>query len=167
MKFLNSPMKTSFYFKLSLAEYVLVSLSLSLIIVKFFPVFHNQTLSKAISCEYRSLYWGTVVVSNLFIYGLLFYIGRGLSIMREIYYNIFYTFNNDGLLLQTIIPCVQEGIIHAILFIGALIASVKGKHSTDIQVPPGMGKVMIYLSFCFSCFCCCFCCSPRCKSKTL
>ena len=150
---------------LSLVEYALVSLSLALIISKFFPVFHCKIVSKVSSIEHKSLYWGTVVVSNLCTYGLFFPIGRVVTAWAEINIidgipgrptNVFFTF-----------PCIQEIIIHIILLVAAVIASTNNQPGTDIPIPTGMAKVMINISFCFSCFCCYFCCSSRCRAKAL
>ena len=57
-----------------------VSLSLALVIAAYFPVVHNQIVSRATRLEHHSLYWGTAVVSNIFTYGLLFAAGRTWSI---------------------------------------------------------------------------------------
>ena len=80
-----------------------VSLSLVLVIAKFFPAIHNQFVSKATtSLQYRSLYWGTAVVSNVFIYGLLLTAGKGLSIYMAVLnnpldaYGFWYPFLDDS-----------------------------------------------------------------------
>ena len=143
-----------------LSEYVLVSLSLALIIATFSPAIHNKIVSKAsTTLEYKSLYWGMAVVSNSFIYGLVFAVGRGSFFMMWLVFN-------SATSPKFIVPCVQELVVHVVLFIGALIASLESEH--DIPIPiKGMAKVVINISFCFSCFCCCVCCSPRCKAKTM
>ena len=63
-----------------LLEYTFVSLSLALVIAVYFPVVHNQIVSRETRLEHYSLYWGTAVVSNVFTYGLLFAAGRAWSI---------------------------------------------------------------------------------------
>ena len=68
-------------FDLCLTEYVFVSLSLALVIAKFFPAIHSRLVSRATSLEYQSLYWGAAVVSNVFVYGLVFLSGRALSLL--------------------------------------------------------------------------------------
>ena len=164
-------MKKQTFVKLSLAEYVFVSLSVALVIAKFFPAVHNQIVSRATILEHQSLYWGTAVVSNVFTYGLLFAAMRWGSItIQMLYLEIIY---NNYIVLRTIfesytvIPCVQEVIIHVILFIGAIVASLRNNGGISIPYPRGMAKVMINISFCWTCFCCCVCCSQRCKAKTL
>ena len=141
-----------------LSEYVLVSLSLALIIATFSPAIHNKIVSKAsTTLEYKSLYWGMAVVSNSFIYGLVFAVGRG-----SLWWLVFKRAASQ----ICIVSCVQELVVHVVLFIGALIASLESEH--DIPIPiKGMAKVVINISFCFSCFCCCVCCSPRCRAKTM
>ena len=57
MKFMSFSMNTHSFVKPSLVEYVFVSLCLAVVIAKFFPVIHNQIVSKAVnSLEYQSLY---------------------------------------------------------------------------------------------------------------
>ena len=65
MDFMSWSMNTQSFVKLSLVEYVFVSLSLAVIIAKFFPATNNF--------EYQSLYWGSSVVttSSLMDFGLL------------------------------------------------------------------------------------------------
>ena len=65
----------------------------------------------------------------------------------------------------TIVPGVQEVIIHVILFVGALMASFR--NSTGVPIPRGVAKVLTNFSFCFSCFCCCVCCSQKCRIRAL
>ena len=80
MKFIQKISRHQFV-NLSLTEYVFVSLSLALVIAKFFPAVHNQIVSRATRLEHQSLYWGTAVVSNVFTYGLLFIAMRGWTII--------------------------------------------------------------------------------------
>ena len=167
MRFMDFPMTPQTFANLSWAEYVFVSLSLALVIVKFFPAVHNQIVSRATRLEHQSLYWGTAVVSNTFIYGLLFAAGRGWSIhtASALYFeNMFEDFNNLFNKKSIVALCTQEVIIHVILFVGAIVASLR---NNSIPIPRGMAKVMINISFWWSCFCCCVCCSQRCKAKTL
>ena len=170
MKFMDFQMKSHAFVRLSWAEYVFVSLSLALVIAKFFPGVHNQIVSRATRLEHQSLYWGTAVVSNVFVYGLLFAGARGWSIFlqsnllnflwspRAYLYNWFY-------FKFVLPPSVQEVVINVILFVGAVIASLK--NTTEIPIPKGIAKVLINISFFWSCFCCCCCCSRRCKVKAL
>ena len=118
---------------LSISEYTIVSLSLALVIAKFFPAVHNQIVSRATRLEHQSLYWGTAVVSNIFTYGLLFGAMRASSITRQIAYLMavdlewFVTY-------IVVIPPIQEGITTFIFFISALIASLKG-HQQNVPIP--------------------------------
>ena len=172
MKFTHH-MSAHQFVNLSLAEYVFVSTSLALVIAKFFPAVHNQIVSRATTLEHQSLYWGTAVVSNVFTYGLLFTAMRGWSIieqngfmLRLISYNN--NNNNDKLLFVAFgITCAQEIVIYVILFVGAVIASLKTHPDANVPIPVRMAGTMINFSFCWSCFCCCVCCSPRCRAKTM
>ena len=159
MKFVNWPIDTNTFVKLALAEYVFVSLSLALLIGKFFPAIHSQIVSKAASSlEYQSLYWGSAVVANVFIYGLMFLAAKGLSTRLQCqYYSIH---NNFDKCIYTF--SIMQLVVYVMLFAGAIIASLRSLHG--IPLPTGMGKVVINISFCF---CCCVCCSPRCRAKTL
>ena len=170
--FMTYPMESHTFVKLSLAEYVFVSLCLALVIARLFPAVHNHIVSKATRLEHQSLYWGMVVVSNTFVYGLVFAAGRGWSIflssqlLISVYYKVY---NYDYVRLEPmIIVCVlQEVIIIITLFSGALFASLKSRNSSSGVVPRKIGKFFINLSFCWSCFCVCVCCSKRCRAKTM
>ena len=164
MKFLKRSMHERTFVNLSLAEYVFVSLSLALVIARFFPAIHNQIVSKATtSLQYQSLFWGTAVVSNVFIYGLLFTAGKGLSIyMAAIFNPVEYFWYN---IICMCVSSILEVIICVILFVGALISSMRSH--PGIPIPTTMAKVMINISLCFSCFCLYVCCSSRCRAKTL
>ena len=84
MEFMKWTMNARSFVKLSLVEYVFVSMSLAVIIAKFFPAIHNQIVSKAVnSLEYQSLYWGSTVVTNVFTYGLVLVAARGLSLFMQ------------------------------------------------------------------------------------
>ena len=141
-----------------LSEYVLVSLALALIIAVFSPAVHNTIVHRASArLGNKSLYWGTV-----FIYGLVFALGRGLFIILQ-YLQLLVIKHFTASLL--IVPCIQEVVVHVILFVGALIASLGNEHGVPIP-NRGVAKIVINISFCFSCFCCCVCCSSRCRAKT-
>ena len=169
VKFITGQIKRHDFIKLALSEYIIVSLSLSLVIAKFFPAVHNQIVSRATRLEHQSLYWGTAVVSNIFVYGLLFAAARGAAIYfqalgLEILYHLPYS--DKKLIKLTIVPSVVEVIVNVILFVGALIASLRTKSSTEISFPRGIGKILLNISFFWSCACCCNC-SQRCKVKLL
>ena len=57
--------------------------------------------------------------------------------------------------------------MYAILFVGALFASLRNHCNKVIPMPTGMGRVLINILFCFSCFCFCVCCSQQCRARTL
>ena len=163
---MSLPMNEHSFVKLSLVEYVFVSLCLAVIIAKFFPAIHNQIVSTAVnSLEYQSLYWGSAVVTNVFTYGLVFVVARGWNITLQYWSspNSVYKPDKESLYVLSI----QEFLVYVILFVGALYASLRNHHNKVIAMPTGMGKVMINISFCFSCFCFCICCSQRCRAKTL
>ena len=151
------------YVNWSWAQYVFVSLSLALVIAKFFPAVHNQIVSRATRLEHQSLYWGTAVVSNVFTYGLFFAAMRGGTIFEQFMYNMQILVSYNPLYIAS----AHEVIINVILFVGSVIASLKTHPDADVPIPRGMAKVIIKLSFCWSCFCCCVCCSPRCRAKTM
>ena len=164
LKFIMQSMDADQYMKLSTAQYVMISLSLSLVIAKFFPTIHNHLVSKVTKLEHQSLYWGTVIVFNAFTYSLLFLAGKGWGITNVAF----------GLLHLPIgwipITCtlvIQELVLNIILFVGALVASLRGRGGTVVPIPNGMPKITLYISFLFTCFCCCVGCSPRCKAKPL
>ena len=172
MLFMNLPLSTHAAVNLYLVEYVFVSLSLALIIAKFFPAIHNQIVSKAsTSLQYQSLYWGTAVVSNVFIYGLLLTAGRvwsiGIAAFNDSSYIWFQLKATETDVEKTIIAVssIQEVVVHVTLLVGALIASMRS--CQGIPIPIGMAKVMIKISFCFSCFCFCVCCTRQCRRKAL
>ena len=141
-----------------------VSLSLALVIAKFFPAIHSQLVSRATSLEYQSLYWGTAVVSNVLVYGLLVITARGWAITLQGFENPLNDYNMKTLY---ILPSIQGILVLGILFIGSLISSMRSHRNSHIPIPKGMAKICIQLSFCFTCFCCCVCCSGRCRAKTL
>ena len=168
--FMNYPMKSHTFVKLSLAEYVVVSLCLALVIAILFPVVHNHIVSKATRLEHQSLYWGMVVVSNIFVYGLVFAAAKGWSIVYSsvlsdmIYFEIYVDTEAKGTIIVSVL---LEVVISAVLFSGALFASLKSCNSSYGVIPRELGKCLINLSFCWSCFCVCVCCSKRCRAKTM
>ena len=171
---MTHPMSLVTFVKLSLAEYVFVSLCLALVIARLFPAVHNHIVSKATRLEHQSLYWGMVVVSNIFVYGLLLAVGRGLSIFQTVmlFGSLYYYYDNNddynSLVGPTmIVPVSLEVVINVILFSGALFASLKSRNRSSGVVPRELGKFFINLSFCWSCFCVCVCCSKRCRAKTM
>ena len=106
------------FVKLSLVEYVFVSLCLAVIIAKFFPAIHNQIVSTVVnSLEYQSLYWGSAVVTNVFTYGLVFLFARGLSLNMQylLYfptYNIMPLYKRDQFSYESLcIVSTQEFVI--------------------------------------------------------
>ena len=169
IKFLHLSMKSQTFVQLSLTEYVFVSLSLALVIAKFFPAVHNQIVSRATRLEHQSLYWGTAVISNVFTYGLIFTFMRGLSITQMYFFDIVFGNINshDTKSILILVPSVQEMVIQVILFVGAIVASLRNKNGLSFPIPRGMANIIIKLSFCWSCFCCCVCCSPQCRAKTM
>ena len=143
MKFMDFSMTSQTFVKLCWAEYVFVSLSLALVIAKFFPAVHNQIVSRATRLEHQSLYWGTAVASNVFTYGVVFTIMRGLSIFVRS--------------ASIVALSAQEVIVHVILFVGAVINS----GGIAVPIPQGISN---HLSFCWYC---CVCCSQQCRAKTM
>ena len=155
IKLLKWPIKEVIFPKLCLAEYALVSISLVLIIAKFFPVYHSKLVSKATTLEYKSLYWGTAVVSNCFTLGLLFPLGRAISIVLCVF-----LVDSNVITIKTLLP-ILEISMYIVFFVAAVIATRRSNVGI-IHIPKGMAKVLIHIS---SCFCCCFCCSSRCRAK--
>ena len=146
--FMGYSVKLHTFMRLSLTEYVFVSLSLSLVIAKFFPAVHNQIVSRATRLEHQSLYWELI-----FVYGLLFAGARAMAIFSQ----TFYIVDLQRYSSTIIVPSVVEVIVNVILFIGALIASLKTKSSIEIPFPRGMAKNSLNISFFWSCACCCNC----------
>ena len=175
MKFMDFSVKSHTFVKLCWAEYAFASTSLALVIAKFFPAVHNQIVSRATRLEHQSLYWGIAVISNVFTYGLLFAAMRGwANTIQALYLEKILGNNGDykdkvRTVLESyiVVPSVQEVIIHVILFVGAIVATLRNNGGISIPIPGGMAELMIDISFCCSCFCFCFCFSQRCKAKTL
>ena len=143
------------YLWFCIVEYAVVSLTLSLVIAKYFPAIHDQLVSRITREEHQSLYWGTVIVSNILTYGLVFLAGRACSLSYFFYIPLKF-------ILFTLVTL--EVVFNTILFVGALVASCRGHGGTGVPIPKGMARIMIYVS---SCFCCCVGCSVRFKSKAL
>ena len=140
MRFLDFPITSQTFVKLCWAEYVFVSLSLALVIAKFFPAVHNQIVSRATRLEHQSLYWGTAVVSNTFIYGLVFTGMRGWSIFlqaSQLEHLLGDIYNKKSIEITG----AQEVIIHVLLFIGAIVASLRYNGGISIPIPRGMAKI--------------------------
>ena len=157
IKLLGWSIRVAIFCKLCLAEYAFVSISLVIIIAKFFPVYHSKLVSKATTLEYKSLYWGTAVVSNCFTLGLLFPAGRAVSIAA-----CFFGTKNANLhynTITTLLPILEINM-YIVFFVAAVIATWRSNVGI-IHIPKGMAKVLIHIS---SCFCCC-CCSSRCRVK--
>ena len=149
------------YMLLSTIEHIIVSLSLSLVIAKYYPAVHNNIISMVTRTEHQSLYWGTVIVFNFFTYSLLFLVGRGLHLTA-----ICGLFGRSWKAIVSVL-ILQEIVINFILFVGALIASLRDCGGTGVPIPRGMTKLFVYASFFFTCFCCCVGCYPQCKTKPL
>ena len=165
LKFLMRSIDADQYIILSTAQYVTISLSLSLVIAKFFPTIHNHLVSKVTKLEHQSLYWGTVIVFNVFTYSLLFLAGRGWC-LYSIGFDLWFIVGKGSIAI-TCTLVIQEVVFNIILFVGALVASLRGRGGTVVPIPNGMSKIILYISFFFTCFCCCVGCSPRCKAKPL
>ena len=168
--FLNLSLDESKFVWLSVAEYVVVSLSLALALAKFFPAYLEKEIASRVTRSrsvHQSLYWGVIVVCNIFTYCLLFVALRGFSIFLQSFY---LTWNLDSTPETTFdstfwaslfLASLQELIIHGILFTGALISSRK-YHKVDL--PTGVSKSIVKLSFGFGL--CCYKCSER-SPKTM
>ena len=130
------------FINIGLAEYVFVSLSVALIIAVYFPAVHDQIVTRATRLEYQSLYWGTAAVSNIFTYGLLFLVGRVITII----FSFDITDNNKRI---TIVLSIQEVCVYVILFVGSLFALLRDNH-IDITIPNKVIRFLINISFfCF------------------
>ena len=157
IKLLGWPFRAAIFRKLCFAEYAFVSISLVIIIAKFFPVYHSKLVSKATTLEYKSLYWGTAVVSNCFTLGLLFPGGRAFSIFRCLLFGI-----RNVITIKTLLPILEINMYIA-FFVAAVIATRRSNVGI-IHILNGMAKALIHIS---SCFCCCCCCSSRCRAKVI
>ena len=140
---------------LCLTEYVFVSLCLALVIAKFFPAIHSQLVSRATSLESQSLYWGTAVVSNVLVYGLVLVCGKGFALYLL----------HDNHPPTVYAASVLQVISYCILLVTSLLTRENAK--ANVPIPKGMSKYIINASLCFTFFCCCVCSSKRCRRKTL
>ena len=138
-------------FDLCLAEYVFVSLSLALLIAKFFPKIYSQLVSKATHPEYQSLYWGAAVVSNVFVFCGVFVFGRILTLYA----------------LSSIHPptVYVAATLQVIIYITFFLVSLFTNNS-NVPIPEGMGKFLINASLCFILYCS-VCSSTHCREKAL
>ena len=162
LQLMQWPISLQTFTILGLTEYVFVSLSLALVIAKLFPVVHNQIVSKATSLGHQSLYWGTVVISNVFTYGLLFAASRGWSIFEQ---NGLHVLLSEKLTNVSLIAiCIQEVIIHVILFMAAIVTL---KNSSFTSIPKGMAKIIINISLCWTCIFLCICRSGHKRTKVI
>ena len=137
MKFITGQIKRHDFIKLALSEYIIVSLSLALVIAKFFPAVHNQIVSRATRLEHQSLYWGTAVVSNIFVYGLLFWVERC----------VITTFMNG--FIPIYVPITTVIIITVILFLGSLFSALRNHYRNNVPIPSGAirGVIQVEKSF--------------------
>ena len=160
LKLLEWSIKAAIMYKLCLAEYALVSISLVIITAKFFPVYHSKLVSMTTTQEYRSLYWGAAVVSNCFTLGLFFPLGRAFSIVLCVLLSTNNLSTHDHFTtIKTLLP-ILEIYMYIVFFVAAVIAT-RRSNVGFIHIPKGMANVLIHIS---SCFCCC-CCSSRCRAK--
>ena len=138
---------------LSLTEYIVVSLSVALLVAKFFPAIHSKLVSSVTTLEYQSLYWGIAVVCNVFVYGLVFLSGRISAI-----FFFFFSFNATGIVV---------GVLQVTYYTIFLLVSLFTAKSNAVAIPIGIGGVMINISFCWTFFCFCGCWSKQCKAKAV
>ena len=138
-------------FDLCLAEYVFVSLSLALLIAKFFPKIYSQLVSKATHPEYQSLYWGAAVVSNVFVFCAVFVFGRILTLYA----------------LSSIHPptVYVAATLQVIIYITFFLVSLFTNNS-NVPIPEGMGKFLINASLCCILYCS-VCCSTHRRENAL
>ena len=169
------PVSLQIFTILGIAEYMLVSFSLALVIARFFQVVHGQIVPRTTIFGHQSLYWGTVVVSNVFTYGLLFAASTGWSIFEQNNFlqETFLFTNGPAYFLgvrkqlkdaSLIVTCIQEVIIHVILFVAAIMTL---NHSSFTSIPKGMAEVIVSISLCWTCIFLCICCSGRKRTKTI
>ena len=161
LKLLEWPISTAIIYIICFAEYALVSISLVIIIAKFFPVYHCKLVSKATTQEYRSLYWGAAVVSNCFTFCLFFVFSFSKFNQQSLVSKLFNPFIMDFTPPILLIGSILEIYMYIVFFIAAVIATRRSNVGIT-YIPNGMAKVLIHIS---SCFCCCCCCSSRCRAK--
>ena len=116
-----------------------MSLSVALIIAVYFPAVHDQIVTRATRLEYQSLYWGTVAISNVFTYGLLFLCGRAVT--------IFFSFDLTNNKTVAIVLSIQEVCIYVILFLGSLFALLMRDNHLDITIPNKVIRFLMNISF--------------------
>ena len=148
---------------LGLIEYVFVSFSLALVIAKLFPVVHSQIVPRTTTFGHQSLYWGTVIICNVFTYGLLSAALRGWSIYEQIIY-LFVDDRKQFRNVVVIVTCIQEVITHVILFVAAITTL---NHSSFTSIPKGMAKVIVSISLCWTCVFLCICRSGHKRTKVI
>ena len=140
---------------LCLTEYVFVSLSMALIIARFLPAIHSRIVARATSLESQSLYWGTAVVSNMFVFGLLLVYGRVITLFFVHKYHP-----------VTVYVAVPLQVLIYVLFLIICILPCTGD-GVNVPIPKGMAKILIYISFSFAAFLFCTCRSKQRKAKIL
>ena len=150
VNYMDLPVSLHTLHVLGLSEYVFVSLSVALVIARFFPAFHNQIVSKGTTLGHQSLYWGTVVISNVFTYGLLWAAWIGLSSYAQFYtFTVFFLTDIQKALITVI--CVQQLMVHVVLFVGALKDYPR---NCFFPTPKGIPRVIIVVSLCWTCIFC-------------
>ena len=161
LKFLNFSVDDSDFTRLSMVEYLVVSLSLALAIAKIFPTFNNKIALRAYGPAHQSLYWGTVVICNIISYSFLYVYVRAVSIFAA---SLLLTPDlafDRAYWLSVSLGLTSEVLVYLILFVGALIAAISDH---NVPFPTGMARVIFRLSFCF-CLCCCCC--LQCSAKAI
>ena len=121
-----------------------MSFSVALIIAIYFPKVHNQIVSKVTRLEHQSLYWGSAVISNFFTYGLIFASARAWA--------MYGSYAISSIMSVPFVLFVQEMVVYAILFVGNLLALLRGSQS-DIPIPKGALNNLITIPFCCFCYC--------------
>ena len=172
MELFQHSISTATVINLCLTEYTFVSISLVLIIARFFPVYHSKLVSKATTPEYKSLYWGAAVVSNCFTLGLIIFPTGKEWLYNPFFVQLYDCYNSPyftyiqgctALLVGIILVCFLEINMYIVFFVAAVIATRRSNVGI-IHISKGMAKVLIHIS---SCFCCCCCCSSRCRAKAI
>ena len=131
---------------MGLSEYAVFSLSLALVIVRFFPVVHKRIVSKVTTVEHQSLYWGFFTVCNLCA-------GRFMT-MRV---TVISTSISPLSAMHTAIGV--DGCVCVILLLGAIISSLKNQRGKDVPFPkevfcckPKMRRKRVLVNFTFMIF---------------
>ena len=110
------------FFRLGLAEYVVLSVTLALVIIRFFPAVHKQIVSRITTAERKSIYWGTFAVCNLFS-------GRFLAMRFSVIKTLLY----PKYVVSTVFGV--EISIHMLIIFGGLISSYKNRCGNDVPLP--------------------------------